>query len=761
VDRIGKPSLSRQWKVFLIPHTHTDIGYTDPQEKVLEQHLDYLDQVIDLCEKTKNDPAGFRFCWTCEVSWQVMHYRRHRPAEQFAKLVDLIKAQRIDVSALYLNFTELLDLPMIVRSCQPAADLQREFGFAIRSAMCSDINGLPWGFAKVLPQLGVKYLNFASNATRALPRPPQFFWWEANDGQRLLVWDGPIYGMANILGFGRRSGKTWELLVGYLADLETNGYPHNSIGLRVQGHLGDNTAPTIEICEQARQLNSELGLDATICTNTEWFAFAERQLDLSATPVIRGAFPDWWSDGLGSTPQLAAAVRGAQRALRQGTTNLSPDQCDNAIEDLMFAAEHTFGAALSVAKPEDPNSVSQWACKNAFATRAVEALPDPVEWQIPASSLWKNVKPGESIETPFYALSLSPAGGLAKLLDRELNRDFTNGSRSPGFNSWLLERITSPEGRHVLWDDDMVSSETHHEFWVVNRKKSRIRRDTQFAYTAPELVRASTLRTDEHIWLKCELRLPACPSAVSYVRVSLREKRLDFMHLIDREFNTEASSLHLAFATSLHKPRVQLHSAGGAFAPGEQVPLSATDYYYVDDWLTMADTSHAILWCTLDAPLVQLGGPRMGRWSESFGEPSSTFFSWATNNYWYTNFQPSQHGQLRFRYSMTTLPGAIHPGAADAFAQTVTGDARLLQRFPAQIIPDGVVIREQRRLPDGETTWWLLEEVAGLETRIQFDPSCGVSGIDLFERPIGSKSISELRLRPYECAATRVVAQSR
>lgn len=750
-------ALSRQWKIFLIPHTHTDIGYTDPQEKVFAQHLDYLDQVIDLCEKTKNDPVGFRFCWTCEVSWQVMHYRRHRPPEQFAKLVALIQAQRIDVSALYLNFTELLDLPMIVRSCRPAADLQREFGFAVRSAMASDINGLPWGFAKVLPQLGVKYMNFASNATRALPRPPQFFRWEANDGQRLLVWDGPIYGMANILGFGRRRGNTWDLLKDYLGELETSGYPHDAVGLRVQGHLGDNTAPTIEICEQARQLNSELGLHVTICTNTEWFAFAERELDLSAAPVIRGAFPDWWSDGLGSAPQLVAAVRGAHRCLRQGTSNLTQDQCECAIEDLMFAAEHTFGAAMSVVKPDDLNAVSQWAYKNAFATRAAEALPDPVEWTIPTSSLWRKINSGDPIETPFYILSLSPAGGLARLLDREQNWNVAAGSATPGFNQWLLERVTSPEGRHVLWDDDMVTKETHHEFWVVNRKKSRVRRDAQFAYTASRLVRASSLLTDEHQWIRCELELLGCSSVVSYLRISLREKRIDFMHLLDRESNTEASALSLAFATSMNKPQLRLHAAGGVYTPGQQVPLSATDYYYIDNWLAMADASHALHWCSLDAPLVQLGGPRMGRWSESFGEPSATFFSWAANNYWYTNFQPSQHGQMRFRYSMTTQSAGIPLSTTDAFAQTVTGDVCLKQRFPAHVIPEGVAVRGVRRLPGGTAVAWLLEEVAGLAARIQFDPPQAVFDVDLFDQSVGNNRICELRLRPFECRAIKVV----
>lgn len=42
----------RKWSVSLVHHTHLDVGYTDRQEVVTANHLQYLDSVLDLVERT-------------------------------------------------------------------------------------------------------------------------------------------------------------------------------------------------------------------------------------------------------------------------------------------------------------------------------------------------------------------------------------------------------------------------------------------------------------------------------------------------------------------------------------------------------------------------------------------------------------------------------------------------------------------------------------------------------------------------------------
>ena len=55
-------------RIYLISHTHTDIGYTDHQDTVFRQHLDFIDQAIELGEATADYPQEARYKWTCEVT---------------------------------------------------------------------------------------------------------------------------------------------------------------------------------------------------------------------------------------------------------------------------------------------------------------------------------------------------------------------------------------------------------------------------------------------------------------------------------------------------------------------------------------------------------------------------------------------------------------------------------------------------------------------------------------------------------------------
>ena len=50
-------------KLFIVHHTHTDIGYTDIQTKIFEEHA--------------------KFKWTCEMSWMVKNYFKKRPERIF------------------------------------------------------------------------------------------------------------------------------------------------------------------------------------------------------------------------------------------------------------------------------------------------------------------------------------------------------------------------------------------------------------------------------------------------------------------------------------------------------------------------------------------------------------------------------------------------------------------------------------------------------------------------------------------------------
>ena len=60
-NRIELPSAvlrpARQWTMYLVQHTHTDIGYTRPQTEILPEHLRYIDYALDYLRPDRQLPG--------------------------------------------------------------------------------------------------------------------------------------------------------------------------------------------------------------------------------------------------------------------------------------------------------------------------------------------------------------------------------------------------------------------------------------------------------------------------------------------------------------------------------------------------------------------------------------------------------------------------------------------------------------------------------------------------------------------------------
>ncbi|MFD9075244.1 alpha-mannosidase, partial [Streptomyces lasiicapitis] len=59
----------REWTIHLVHHSHLDIGYTDPQGQVLNEHLSFLDSCLELTRATDDWPAESQFRWCVESLW--------------------------------------------------------------------------------------------------------------------------------------------------------------------------------------------------------------------------------------------------------------------------------------------------------------------------------------------------------------------------------------------------------------------------------------------------------------------------------------------------------------------------------------------------------------------------------------------------------------------------------------------------------------------------------------------------------------------
>lgn len=376
----------RKWEVSFVHHTHTDIGYTRSQTDILAEHLRYIDYALDYCDLTDDYPAESQFRWTCEASWAVDEYLKSRPARQIDRLIQRIKEGRIEVTGMYFNFSELPDEQTLAASLQPLGTF-RDHGIEVRTAMQNDVNGIGWSLIDHYSDMGVKYLNMGTHGHRALIcfDKPTLFWWESPSGKRMLAYRGEHYMIGNtrFAIHGEDFSVFEEELLSYLQELGAKGYAYDQISIQHSGFITDNSPPSIAPASMVRQWNEKYSWPR-LSTSTATAFFEEmEQKHGQDFMVIRGAWPDWWTDGFGASAREVAATRVAQGDLLANAAGLTmaalqgaalpgkiADRMEAINSALLFYTEHTVGYSESVREPFHRYTMEQRAIKESYAWEA-------------------------------------------------------------------------------------------------------------------------------------------------------------------------------------------------------------------------------------------------------------------------------------------------------------------------------------------------------------------------------------------------------
>jgi alpha-mannosidase len=378
----------RKWEIYLVQHSHTDIGYTRPQSEILAEHLRYIDYALDYCDQTDGFPDDAKFRWTCESTWVVREYLRTRPQSQIDRFKKRIGEGRIEVTGMYFNMAEIADENIMFDFFQPLKEL-KDHGIPVKTTMQNDVNGVAWCVPDYLKNTGVKYLSMGINETRSiLPfSVPTCFWWEAPSGSRLLAFRSDHYMTGNT--FGLPESKTFDpdKIFEYLKSLETRDYPFNRIAAQFSGYMTDNAPPSTGACEIVKQWNERYASPKLrLATASEFFEYVETN-HAASLPVYRKAWLDWWTDGFGSTSRETAITRKTQnlKQVDEGLFamvsmlggDLSADlksRIEHISENALFFDEHTVGADESIEHPFSANTTEQWLQKGAYAWEALKKV---------------------------------------------------------------------------------------------------------------------------------------------------------------------------------------------------------------------------------------------------------------------------------------------------------------------------------------------------------------------------------------------------
>jgi len=384
----GKITLSpvKKWKVNFVQHSHTDIGYTRAQTEILGEHLRYMDYALDYCDLTDSYPDEAKFRWTCEATWPVNEFIRSRPADQIERLRKRVKEGRIEITAMYFNFNELPDEQTLAASLQPLKNIKAA-ELEVKVAMQNDVNGIGWCLNDYYQDLGIKYLNMGTHGHRALIcfDKPTLFWWESPSGNKMLAYRGEHYMIGNtVYKIHETDFDVFEQkILSYLIDLDKKGYQYDLISLQHSGFRTDNSPPSTHASDMIKEWNEKYEWPKLkTATSTDFFEEMEANYS-DDFQTIRGAWPDWWTDGFGASAREVATTRHSQTQLLAGMSGLTmanlmgskmPDRINDRIywanDALLFYTEHTVGFSESVRAPFHKYTMEQRALKESYAWEA-------------------------------------------------------------------------------------------------------------------------------------------------------------------------------------------------------------------------------------------------------------------------------------------------------------------------------------------------------------------------------------------------------
>lgn len=336
----------RHWTIHLVHHTHLDIGYTDPQGRVLAEHLAFLDSCLDLINRTDSWPDDAKFRWSVEALWSFDEWTKVRSKEKIDEFIRRVKEGRIELTAMPYNLhSETCSTDELHELLRLARDVSKQYGIEIPAAMQTDVPGAVVGLTDVLAENKVKYLSVAHNwAGRSVPHlvggqdQPRLFRWVGPSGKGVLVWvtdtpHGLAYMEGPMIGFNDGYEEVDDLLPAYLqshaehpypypggvfgwavdkAEIHRKPYPWDILHLRIQGQFADNAPPRYLMAETVKRWNESWAYPKLrLSTNKDFFEDAEKRLG-NEIQTIEGDWTDWWVEGVGSGARPNAMVRNAQ-----------------------------------------------------------------------------------------------------------------------------------------------------------------------------------------------------------------------------------------------------------------------------------------------------------------------------------------------------------------------------------------------------------------------------------------------------------------
>jgi alpha-mannosidase len=657
--------------VYVLPHSHTDIGYTEIQTAIEDKQVQNLLAGMEIARRTADYPEGARFIWNVEVLWAADLFLRRLGAAAQQQFFEAVKSGQVALNGMYLNeLTGLCRTEELLRLFRMATQIGEQTGTPIESAMISDVPGYTWGTVSAMAHAGIRYFSVAPNYFDRIGdilvqwENKPFYWVGPDGSSRVLVWI-PFWGYAMSHRYREMSPK---LIEEFCDGLNQRDYPYEIAYVRWAG-IGDNAVPDPSICDFIRDWNTaHVSPRFVIASTTEAFRAFEQRYG-AELPSVAGDWTPYWEDGAGSSALETATNRASSDRLAQAETvwalanpqSYPADAFEDAWRNVLLYSEHTWGAWCSVSDPFRRETREQWAVKQSYAVAAdlqsrdlmsralaqIEGLPTHDAIDIVNTASWTR---SELVLLPKFL-----SEGKDRMVDANGQPVPTQRLRNGELVMWAQDvpplaarRYTlqagvshtagavTVEGASIdngiihLSVDEKTGGivELHLSGLEANLVDSAdgqaLNEYLYFIGDDPSKVEGNGrvhVRTGEVGPLVASLLIesdaPGCRQLVREIRLVAGQDVVEIVNTLDKErlvakryhAKTAKESLNFGFPFAVPDGQMRLDVPFGVIRPDvDQIPSACKNWFTVGRWADVSNDTFGITWVTLDAPLVQVGG---------------------------------------------------------------------------------------------------------------------------------------------------------
>jgi hypothetical protein len=535
-------------------------------------------------------------------------------------------------------------------------------------------------------------------------------WWVSPSGEeKILFWTaGRGYSSWHGTPVGGLFEKGPNKIAGYMNELAEENYPYDMVQWRYNV-VADNGPVDTTVSAFVDEWNKKYASPRIVLSTTDkLFEKFEKRYG-NEIPEVRGDFTPYWEDGALSTASEEGMNRRNSLRLQQLATwyaMLSPSRYDanafyEAWRNILLFHEHTWGAYNSISEPDAPFVTEQWRIKkqfmldadrltNSLEKRLLVPFSDSLSDRIAVCNTlsWERSGP-VYFRSPLKARVVVDAAGNRLSLQLLGDGSYVFLAKAvPAFGTvhyqLVKEEVPASPSLFIITDSSVANNVIS---LVWDRQTGSVKK-LQYAgtnvagdargqglnsYWYGEGRDPAAIRTNQHarvsitengpvlLTVSIASDAPGVNSLERKITLFAGSAEVDIKNIVDKKAVREKEALYFGFSFNRALDETYMDAGYGTLLYGcNQLPGSNRDYGYGRRWLDVHNQFAGVQWLFKETPLVVPGGvmdERLGsagvkQWREKGEAGVNSWYSYAMNNFWHTNYKADQQGMTVFEYAL-------------------------------------------------------------------------------------------------------------